>query len=503
MSSEPELPEERNEQIPSAEQVLHITNPEVIEEPATPIEFPTGIDSIELETSFLHPSSLVFTIIAQLRQNLIPAIVAIFGAARGSYWFLGIAAAIFVLSLVAATIRYLTLRYSIHSGELTVQSGLIFRRLRKVPTSQIQNIDLVQNVLHRIFKVAEVRVETASGTEPEATLRVLSLAQVAQLRDRVANATRKGGVESPARVLSAADAVIPTHVPESIQEVLQIPTSWLIKAGLASNRGMVLVGFLIGIYFQNLPDDGRDVQDQIKGLSSYLPDLGEGVQLWASTAAAIVVFLLLIRLLGVGWFILRFFGYQLKLGSEDFKISCGLFTKVSATVPVRRIQFISIHRPILMRWMGLASIRIETAGGAGNNQEDATTSVSKRWFIPVVPEKEICRLMEIIRPDVAWTEDNFDWRPLAPRAAARFIRIGVVFSVLVGVAGVAASRPWGWIPGAALLPLTVWYQLKRSRSTKYARISKGLVFRSGNLYQENEHHILRENSGSFDLAITV
>ena len=33
--------------------------------------------SLELETSFLHPSSLVFTVIAQLRQNLVPAIIAL------------------------------------------------------------------------------------------------------------------------------------------------------------------------------------------------------------------------------------------------------------------------------------------------------------------------------------------------------------------------------------------------------------------------------------------
>ena len=121
------------------DEAIYVVEPEVIEETD---DVPMA-ESVELETSFLHPSSLVFTVIAQIRQNLVPAIIALFGAARGSYVFIGIAAAIFVLSIIASTVRYLTLRYSIQNGELTVQSGLFFRRLRKVPTSQIQNIDLV------------------------------------------------------------------------------------------------------------------------------------------------------------------------------------------------------------------------------------------------------------------------------------------------------------------------------------------------------------------------
>lgn len=457
------------------DEVLFVADPELLDIDLIPVA-----ESVELETSYLHPSSLVFTVISQLRQNLIPAALALFGAAKGNYTFVIIAAIIFVLSITAATVRYLTLRYSIQDGELTVQSGLIFRRLRKVPTSRIQNVDLVQNVLHRLFGVAEVRVETASGTEPEATLRVLSLAQVENLRSKVRSAASANQPQNTAEISEGQQAQA-SQVTD-INEVLRIPLSWLIKAGLASNRGMVMVGFAFGLYYQNLGEEGRDfrnLRDQLQGVSNFLPDLGEGWQMWLVYASATIAALLLIRLLGIGWFILRFFGYRLSQQGDDFKISCGLFTKVSATVPVRRIQFISIHRSVFMRWMGLASIRIETAGGAGKNNENATTSVSKRWFIPVVPESRIAELMSIIRPDLQWTEQSFDWQPLARRAASRFVRIAIVMSIFLMVVGVAVSRPWGWVPGLVLSPLLIWYSIKRSRSTKYTRIGDGVIFRSG------------------------
>jgi len=482
MSSE----EESKEIDSNTNDELFVAKPEVVDESsiASAYQSPVPVaESVELETSYLHPSSLVFTVISQLRQNLIPAIIALFGAANGSYTFVFIAGGIFVLSIVASTIRYLTLRYSIQNGELTVQSGLIFRRLRKVPTSRIQNIDLVQNVLHRIFGVAEVRVETASGTEPEAKLRVLSMAQVEQLRAKVKSASN---VSVDAGSMSESegaegDAVGKESSSESL-EILKIPSTWLLKAGLASNRGMVMVFFLLGLYFQNMPDDDRgfrNVRDQIKGLSDYLPGFGQGWQLWLLLAVAGVVLLFLVRLLGIGWFILRFFGYRLNRSGDDFKISCGLFTKVSATVPVDRIQFISIHRSIIMRWFGLASIRIETAGGAAKSTEDATTTVSKRWFIPVVPETRVTELMSVIRPGLEWTESSFKWMPLAPRATSRFIRIAIVVSIFIALVGLGVSRPWGWLPGLVLCPLIVLYAIKRSRSTKYSRVANGVIFRSG------------------------
>ena len=458
------------------DEITIIAEPELLDDDSIPVA-----ESVELETSYLHPSSLLFTIISQLRQNLIPAIIALFGAARNNYGFVAIAAAIFVLSIVAATIRYLTLRYRIQNGELTVQSGLIFRRLRKVPTSRIQNIDLVQNVLHRLFGVAEVRIETASGTEPEATLRVLSMSQIDNLRAKVQSAALANKPEQTEALIGDGPTNEPATQP-NIKEILKIPLYWLFKAGLASNRGMVMVGFVLGLWYQNLGTEGRDfrnVRDQIEGMSDLLPDVGQGWFMWLAVAAAVITVLLLIRLLGIGWFILRFFGYRLTQQGKDFKISCGLFTKVSATVPVRRIQFISIHRSLLMRWLGMASIRIETAGGAGKSSENATTSVSKRWFIPVVPESKIAELMSIIRPELEWTENSFDWKPLAPRAASRFVRISIVMSTVLMVIGYALSQPWGWVPGLVLSPLLIWYSIKKSRSTKYTRIGDGVIFRSG------------------------
>ncbi len=424
----------------------------------------------------LHPVSLLFDLISHVRSLIFPALLGVFGAAQGNMFYLIISGLIFVPTLAVSIIRYLSLRFSIEDQELVISQGIFFRRIRTVPVERIQNIDLVQNILHRLFRVAEVRVETASGTEPEATLRVLGLRDVDLLRDsifqrrdliRVDDVEHSTGETSGGRSLPANESYVET--------MLAIPVSLLVRAGLASNRGMILIGVLFGLFYQ------FDLENklEVERLAKLLPQGMNVTQEVLLGTAGLILLLALLRVLGVIWYILRFYGYRLDRSGDDLRISCGLFTRLSATVPRKRIQFISIHRNLLMRWMGLATIRIETAGGAAKHSEDATKSVSSRWFIPVLPNDRVAEILQKLRPGLIWQENEFQWHPLAPRAGMRLARIAVVVSVLIGVVGFAATRPWGWAFGAAALPCTIFLAIQKSRAMRYARTDGGVIYRSG------------------------
>ena len=58
----------------------------------------------------------------------------------------------------AALFRYWSYRYRLDHDELVVRQGVLFRNERHIPYARVQNIDLVQNPLHRLFGVAEVRL---------------------------------------------------------------------------------------------------------------------------------------------------------------------------------------------------------------------------------------------------------------------------------------------------------------------------------------------------------
>lgn len=444
------------------------------------------------QDKYLHPISLVFSLIGQVKSNVIPAVFGLLGAANGNMFYVFLALVFLIPSVAISIIRYFTVRYRISNGELVVNEGLFFRRMRTVPVQRIQNIDLVQGVLHRVFKVAEVRVETASGTKPEAVLSVLSLAQVDLLRrdvfDRTAypggmtvaptggaGETERGNGEIESETsFSSTESNLSTRPGV---EILEIPLGWLAMAGFASNRGLIMVGVLLGLYFQF---DRRQEQDfDFRFLSQWLPETNDPLVTTALVVTATVVGLVLLRVLGVGWYILRFFGYQLRLSGDDFKISCGLFTKVSATVPRKRIQFISIHSNLVSRWLGLSSIRIETAGGASSDNEDATTTVSRRWFVPVIPSAEVAEMIGNLRPGLQWQPEHYDWQPLSPKAGRRMVRIAVLVSLLLAPIGYYSFGIWGFCVTPIALPVLVTFAIKKSRAVRFARTSFGVVYRSG------------------------
>ena len=199
----------------------------------------------------------------------------------------------------------------------------------------------------------------------------------------------------------------------------------------------------------------------------------------AATVAGVVAVLLLFRLLGMAWYILRFYGYELVRNEDDLRIRCGLFTRVSATVPRKRIQFISVHRNWLMRWMNLASIRIETAGGAGKANEDAAKTVSSRWFVPVLAEDRVSEIITQLRPDLNWSDSAFDWQPISPLAPRRLTRKAFLNSAIIALAGGVAFPPWGWVAGIAALPALYWYALRSAAAKRYARNDFCVVYRSG------------------------
>ena len=440
----------------------------------------------ESEDRYLHPLSVIFSLTDLIKQNLIAAFLGIFGAANGDLIYVGIALLFFVPTFIIALIRYFTIRYRISDGELVVQEGLIFQRVRTVPVERIQNIDMVQGILHRMLNLAEVRVETASGTKPEAVLKVLSLDEMERLREGVKIHKQTSGAVSAS--LSHGGALPAGDVSdvglESVDtspalSLLKIPVSWLAKAGFASNRGFILVGLMMGIYFQFAQGNPGEIDAADFADWNFIPEDSSLLIKAGLIAGGLLVGLTLLRLLGVGWYILRFFGYELRQIGDDFKISCGLLTKVSATIPRKRIQFISVHRGLIMRWMKLASVRIETAGGAADTSENATTTVSRRWFIPVLPESSVDKIIAEMRPGIDLNMDDYRWIPLAKRAQSRFIRIACVVSCVL-VAAVYFALEWKLAIAALIaFPVLIVYAIRKSQSVKYARTDFGVVYRSG------------------------
>ena len=448
---------------------------------------------------WLHPISLLFEVAANIRQQIIPSVLALVTATQWGLFGLGMACLVFAIAMAVAIFRYLTLRYQMLDDELIINQGWIFKQHRTIPIARIQNIDLVQNLLHRFFGVAEVRIETASGSEAEATLRVLSLQDVNKLRSRIfdqRSVTSAAGTASlsnttdlpPVSLPDPSGEVTPSLTEANLgvsaaaakHEILTISLRELFWAGLISNRGWVILALAIGAIWKFEPWEGKGVVRQFSNFWNWAFG-GLMNQGWNVVLYAIPLFFLaflLLRFFSVLWHITQFYGYRLQRVGEDLRIECGLFTKRSATIPRQRIQFISIHRSFLARPLGLASIRLETASRSQGG-EDGPINIAHRWFVPVLPESKVADLIAELRPGLVWKEKELPWQPLSPKAGARIRKLGLLMAVLLFLGIVWFQWIIAVVTGIAFACYAVWYAKKKAAATRYARTEWGLVYRSG------------------------
>ena len=115
----------------------------------------------------LHPLSLLINMLPQLvftLRGVWPLLLVIFITESSSgleVLDLGLVLAVFALASIRTLTHFLTFRYRVRDGTLEIKMGLVFRYTRSVEARRIQNMEVVQNPLHKLFGLVELRIETA------------------------------------------------------------------------------------------------------------------------------------------------------------------------------------------------------------------------------------------------------------------------------------------------------------------------------------------------------
>ena len=422
---------------------------------------PPALPPLPSREQLLHPWSWLFVLLAQLRQFLFPLIaLMVFGQRASSredgyqmVTMVIVAAVLVAISLL----RYFTYRYAIGDDRLSVRSGLLSRNRREIPFARIHNVAVQQNLLHRLFGVAEIRLESAGSKHPEAEMRVLRLDQALALEQLVrqhgrnpqapgADAESIDNTETTAATPATAGADVPN------QTLLALRTADLIRLGLVSNRGMVVVAAAIGAVFQLVPRDV--VGDFIKAHVREAAGMANGFTLsttsWVLIGAAFVLLVLaMTRLLSIALAFVQYHRFTLSRGDGRLTVERGLFSRTRSSVGQRRIQAWSLHQGILQRWLGAQQLKVDIAAG---NAED-NNSRSLRELAPIASQADCQRLLQTLAAELHWPPAQ--WQPAARSQAWRLCLPALFWQPLL-IAGLwQLAGSWALLL-LCWLPLTVW-----------------------------------------------
>jgi putative membrane protein len=427
----------------------------------------------------------MFAFLSQIRAFILPGLLVLVGASArgGNDWWQPWMMAFVIPNAAIAVVRYISYRYRYDPNEMVIRSGLLFKRERHIPYGRIQNVDAVQNVLHRLLKVVEVRVETGGGQAPEATMSVLPFTAFLEMRARVFAERQAIGT---ARQEAAPAAAIETP-PATL--LLELPAKELLLCGFLENRGGVLIAAGFGLIwelglidrimtatFGNEVAGRRLVRDFIR---SNFDGAGIAFDRIVIAIAAFIGFLLFVRILSMAWALIRLYGFRLTLSAGDLRSEFGLTTRVAATIPLRRIQTLTIREGPLHRLFDRVAVRADTAGG---QPKDGSGVRERESLAPILRRSALTAFIHHVLPDVDGLE-TVAWRRVSPRAFRREVKGWLVLSALAQIALFALLGLWSLMFAPLLLAWAIVAARKTVAHLGWAVTEDAVFFRTGWLWR--------------------
>lgn len=312
----------------------------------------------------------------------------------------------FTLIGIVSAYEYLYWRnynYEINEEGLEISAGVVSKKTVDIPLRRIQNVDVDRTVFQRLFGIARVRVETAGGDTSEANFRYLEYDKARQVQKKIRELkNRRADPEQEIREkedfrLTDRNLLVLSAVSIEPRIVFSYITFVAVLAGVTAG------------YF-NI------------GAAAVLSSTGLVLM-----ATAAIVF---------AWFssafssILTFYDFKLGFKDNALEYEKGLLHRSSGTIPEEKIQNLLVEENFLKRWLGYATLKVETAGYGPEQQLQGSETA-----IPLAPREEIVEMAEEISGFEIPELDKVD-RKAEKRYFRRYILIGLALIPITGLLNV-------------------------------------------------------------------
>lgn len=415
----------------------------------------------------LHPASTVIPLAGTLIRLSVPILISVIWIkVSGVLALLPVA---FTGAAAYYVVRYLTLRYHLDDRHLVVRTGWLSTRERRIPLERIQDVELRQTLLHRLFNLARIEFTTAGKDEVEAQLDALSLHEAEALKLEIN--LRQGAVTSG----QAGDSA------DVGEEVARLGPFDLAMGGLTSDL-VSRMGALLGtlVYFlivltllPSLPGPWEQVD---RSLELVLPTEGIFAPvlkfLLEETIGKAVGLIFLGFAFAITRYGIRYYGFQLRISGRVLEKSHGLLTLRRSTLRCDRIQALRIEESLLRRWFGLATISADSAGDRQQEDDENKAEV----LVPVIPVSRAPELVNRLMPGIStdWPE----WQSISRKAIMRGTRRMWLLTGLL-MLQTAAAFGWLWLAWVPALPIAYFLNRKWYQATGYCMLPGHFLSRKG------------------------
>ncbi|WP_445490572.1 PH domain-containing protein [Niallia sp. 03133] len=391
------------------------------------------------EPKKLHPITIVFNILKQLKDIIFPFLAVIFLGGSASKWdsYYNIGIICFSLvTIIGGVLSWYFFTFHLNARELRINHGIFVKKKRYIPFERIQSIDFTEGILHRPFGLVKVKIETAGGvSEAEAVLTAISKVHAEQLREYINRDKNR---------LHSTEVTDDKGQVEGKQELYKINTKELLVLATTSGGVGVVLSAIIAAVSQF--DDFIPYKKIFKEFQHFVAN---SIAVMTIIAFIIIFVLWIVSLLMT---MLKYANFTVSKTGNDLIITRGLLEKKQITIPLNRVQAVRITENMMRQPFGLATVYLESAGGSLQDNEASSVMVS-----PIIKKGKIKKILEKVLPDYSLEEALHS----PPKLAVwRYIFRNSWIALPAIAASVYFFHEWGWISILLLAILSFWGYVK-------------------------------------------
>lgn len=325
-------------------------------------------------------------------------------------------------------------------GDLKIESGVITKNKLDIPVRRIQDIDVKRGIFQRIFSIAQVNIKTAGGDVSKASLKYLDEDQAEEVRQELRDLKNRREKDSK-KDESTEEASEP-------EKFYQIGDSLVTYSLLTGAPGAILLAAFFVIV--------------AIGASGFFASSAVEMALYSTGLVISAVFLSgLMYLAGAVGKYIQYYDFHVDRRRDVFEYERGMINKEGGSLPEEKIQKLEVTENFLMRYLGYASLKAETAGVMDTEEVSGT---STKVLIPLDSKEEVYRhAREIGELEIEDVEN------IGPIANKRYRRRYFLLSTVL-LAGSLALIVAGLHPGITVIPIIGFLISGKASDLKWANI---------------------------------
>ena len=401
----------------------------------------------------LHPTAMFFNLMTVLKETIFGLGIGLIITLKESvFYFLLFVSVFLILLLIYSVISWLRFTYRVEENELRIEQGIFIRKKRYISINRIHKIDVTADIVHRIFKLVKVQIDTASsGGGAEVNLSAVKITKAARLRRALQNEQKTANGE------------------EKVVEYPQRKVSWgnLFIAGSTSGTAGVLLVAILAVFSQI---EELIPSNVYKSAYAFFVDFGV-----LFIVASIILLLIVLWLIGIAGTMIRYGKFTIEKREKELFIKRGLIETKELTIPFDRIQAIGIKQSLIRQPLKYVKITAVVAGGSFDKQEAFPV------VFPLMNEANVEAFFAEFLPN--YQQIATEVKPLAKRGRKYYLFNAslLFFLALVPVGYFFPSYAWIML---VLIALSLWNGWIRHRDSGYQLNNDRLTFRIRSVFQK-------------------